>query len=663
MTSRARGEMFRVLIDASNGEALLRQGLTEHLSNASYRVFTTPSAAPFTPVIPPIWRARSPSPASHSPGTNQPPQITRVLVVTNALDTNASPNGWINDGTNVTTSGNNVSAYLDLNGDDHADIPPPQGTTNRVFDFPLDLTQDPMTYSNTCVVNLFYWNNWMHDKLYELGFTEAAGNFQLNNFGRGGLGNDPVQAEAQEGYYNHRPTYQDNASFSTPPDGCSGHHANHSCSPGRRPPATADFDTEVILHEYTHGLSNRRVGGGAGITALQSKGLGEGWSDFYSLALLSQPTDDVNACYPEGPYITYLLFGSAYNFTQNYYFGIRRYPYSTVMTNDPVTFKDIDPNQADPHTGIPINPVIANNPTEIHDQGEIWCAALWDARANLINKYGFATGNQLILQLVTDGMNLTPANPTFPQARDAILQADLVDNNAVNNHELWLAFAKRGLGLNASATNGSTTTVGVVESFVVPDYLLISPGADFTADGTIGGPFSPASQPYTLHNTGTNAMNWTAAASVPWVSLSATNGVLAVTGGSSNLLVTINAAANSLAVGTYNGVLTISNQNTSVAQTFNLSLTVSLLQIYSFPLDSDPGWTPPGSMGLRPAHRPGRRDPRLSRPGRRRNRLKCFWRQPQRRLFHGSGRALLSHHRPAGFLHLRQHHVAIPALA
>ena len=93
--------------------------------------------------------------------------------------------------------------------------------------------------------------------------------------------------------------------------------------------------------------------------------------------------------------------------------------------------------------------------TEIHDQGEIWCAALWDARANLINQYGFTNGNQLMLQLATDGMRLTPANPTFLQARDAILQADLVDNSGVNYHEFWQAFAKRGLGLNASATNGS----------------------------------------------------------------------------------------------------------------------------------------------------------------------------------------------------------------
>ena len=51
--------------------------------------------------------------------------------------------------------------------------------------------------------------------LYRHGFDEAAGNFQINNFGNGGLGNDPVNAEAQDG------SGTDNANFATPADGSS----------------------------------------------------------------------------------------------------------------------------------------------------------------------------------------------------------------------------------------------------------------------------------------------------------------------------------------------------------------------------------------------------------------------------------------------------------
>ena len=295
LMSRARGEMFRLLIDARTGEALIRRSLTENISNASYEVFTTPSPAPFTAGYPTNMSGAVTVMGLPTATTNQLPVVARTLVVTNALDTNASPYGWIPDGTNVTTSGNNVSAYLDVNADNRADIPPPQGTTNRVFNFPLDLTQPPQSNSSAAVVNLFYWNNWMHDKLYDLGFTESAGNFQVTNFGRGGLGGDPVDAEAQEGINTGNTYYLDNASFSTPPDGSPGIMEMYAFT-GPTPNRDADFDTEVILHEYTHGLSNRRVGGGVGIDKSghpQSGGLGEGWSDFYSLALLSQPGDSL----------------------------------------------------------------------------------------------------------------------------------------------------------------------------------------------------------------------------------------------------------------------------------------------------------------------------------------------------------------------------------
>src|SRR5262249_6302302 len=125
------------------------------------------------------------------------------------------PAGWIPDGGNETL-GNNVDAHTDRNNDNLPDLPRPQGSPSRVFDFPMDLTtQDPTNYSAAAVVQLFYLCNWMHDKLYQLGFTEAAANFQSNTFGRGALGNDPVQADAQDGGgFN-------NANMSTPSDGSS----------------------------------------------------------------------------------------------------------------------------------------------------------------------------------------------------------------------------------------------------------------------------------------------------------------------------------------------------------------------------------------------------------------------------------------------------------
>jgi extracellular elastinolytic metalloproteinase len=58
-------------------------------------------------------------------------------------------------------------------------------------------------------------------------------------------------------------------------------------------------------------------------------------------------------------------------------------------------------------------------------------------------------GNVIFFQLVVDGMKLQPCDPTFVEARDAILQADLINNNGENQCALWKGFAKRGLGESA----------------------------------------------------------------------------------------------------------------------------------------------------------------------------------------------------------------------
>ena len=278
-----------------------------------------------------------------------------------------------------------------------------------------------------------------------------------------------------------------------------------------------------MLHEYTHGLSNRRVGGGVGLSALQSRGMGEGWSDFYALTLLSEAGDDVNGVYAAGGYATYLLSG----LTQNYYYGIRRYPYCTDMTKNPLTFKDIDPAQASTHPGIPRSTIIGNTANEVHNMGEVWCVTLWDVRANLINKYGWASGNHLTLQLVTDGMNFSPANPNLLQSRDAIIQADLVDNAGANYNEIWSAFAKRGMGTSATSPSSSTTT-GLIEAYDIPDNLKVVPPTGLSSSGEIGGPFTPSCQTYTLSNSGSNALAWIAFSTQPWISLSQTSGNLPV---------------------------------------------------------------------------------------------------------------------------------------
>jgi len=448
LPNRATREAFQVLVDAESGQPIIRRHRTCFLSDATYNVYTSDSPSPFSPGWP-------------TPNTGQPPLTNRVLVTLSALDPVASPDGWIADADNE-TRGNNADTFPDRDFDQQPDGGArPQGNPPRVFDFPLDLTQEPLSYTNAATVQMFYWVNWYHDVLYGLGFTESAGNFQENNFGRGGRGGDSiigyVQAGADLGYAN-------NAFFIPAPDGINGQIAMFVWdfpSPDR----DGDLDAEIIFHEATHGTSWRLVGGGMGLGNLQGDGLGEGWSDFYALSLLSEPGDDPDATYAMGGYPGYRLFG----LQENYYFGIRHFPYSTDMSKNPFTFKDIDPTQISSHPGVPRSPIYPFDPREadeVHHQGEIWCVTLWEARANLVRKYGFA-GNQLMLQLVTDGMKLTPPQPNFLQARDAILLADLVNNGGANAGELWAAFAKRGMGFSARSPDGSTT-IGVVEAFDTP---------------------------------------------------------------------------------------------------------------------------------------------------------------------------------------------------
>ena len=104
----------------------------------------------------------------------------------------------------------------------------------------------------------------------------------------------------------------------------------------------------------------------------------------------------------------------------------------------------------------------------------MWNAALWEVYWNLVGTHGFSSdfyagtaGNNLALQLVIDGLKLQPCNPTFLDARDAILLADQVNNGGANECLIWAGFAKRGMGVNAN-DGGSSSSVTVTDDFSVP---------------------------------------------------------------------------------------------------------------------------------------------------------------------------------------------------
>lgn len=445
------GHTYEIIIDAADGSLLARGDrlVADSTQPVTMRVYTSDGIAPLSPSHP-------------TPSLIQAPVVQRELVTIRPEDVIAySPNGWINDN-DTQTLGNNADVHLDLDGNNTPDTPRPDGGAARTFDFPMDPDQEPWSSRDAAVTQVFYLANRFHDRLFALGFNEAAANFQAVNFSGAGAGDDRLIVDVQDTYGQTNPSFN-NANF----NGGGGDGATARVQlyifNGPTPDRDSAFSADIVYHEFAHGLSTRLLGG-IDFTALQTRSMGEGWSDFFGICLLAEPGDDPDANYTMSPYLVY-QWNSA-SFRSNYYFGIRRFPYSTSFAVNPLTFADADAAQYAVPTTVPASPVVSASPAEEHNVGEIWCNTLLEGRAQLWRRYGFA-GNERMMRLVVDGLKLAPPQPTFVQARDAILQADMVNNASADRVALWTAFAKRGLGVGARAP-GTSTTSGMRESFAVP---------------------------------------------------------------------------------------------------------------------------------------------------------------------------------------------------
>lgn len=555
---------WHVHIDAVTGELLKR---SDWVKRETYRVYPLP--------------------------TGNPDEGPRVLE-TVSPDAVASPFGWHDTngvaGAEFTdTRGNNVFAQEDTDANDAGGFRP-DGGSGLDFDFPIDLSQQPSTYQSAAITNLFYWINTAHDVFYRLGFDEASGNFQENNYGNGGTALDPVSADAQDGGGSN------NAQFATPPDGIppememflwtgitqlevtsppgiTGFYPAGPAvfGPGLTPSGTSgsvvqaedgvgastdacealtngvaiagnvalmdrgscnftvkvknaqnagaiaaivannvgngivtmggtdatitipslfigqgdgatiaaeltggvsgtlssgvardgSLDGGIVIHEYAHGVTNRLTGGAANSSCLnanQSGSMGEGWSDYFGLAFTASPND-----LPEDPrgMAPYLL-GQPTTGP-----GIRTRPYSTDLAINDLTLNNIG-TQSIPHGA-----------------GEVWSVTLWESHWEFVKAYGFdpnlltgTGGNNRHMKLVVDGLKNQPCSPTFTEARDAILQAEMASTGGADACFLWRAFAKRGMG-DGSVVSSNPALMTSTESFAVPAEC-----AAFCADGT-----------------------------------------------------------------------------------------------------------------------------------------------------------------------------------
>lgn len=312
---------------------------------------------------------------------------SRTLVSgTDAVNTEASPYGWHDTngspGADYTiTRGNNVHAYEDEDANNSGGFSP-NGGSSLVFDYPFNMNYSTGNKSQSAAItNLFYWNNIIHDVAYVYGFDEVSGNFQQNNYGKGGSSNDYVMAEAQDG------SGTCNANFATPTDGMRPRMQMYICNS-----RDGDFDNFVIVHEYGHGISVRLTGGPGTSSCLNNiEQMGEGWSDWFGL-MLTMDADDVGTdSRGVGTYLVNHGAGGP---------GIRAYPYSTDMS-------------INPHTYDAIKTAVAP-----HGVGSVWAMMLWEMTWGLIDQYGFdediyygTGGNNIAMSLVVEVLKFNPVIP------------------------------------------------------------------------------------------------------------------------------------------------------------------------------------------------------------------------------------------------------------
>jgi hypothetical protein len=447
----AKGQMYLHVIDATSGAVLYRRNLVDYLRGDAWDNY----------------------PGAPRGGVQRPRDFTG--------------RGWL-DRNATTLQGNNTHVYSDVN-DDNAANPaeevPPNGS--RGWNYPFvdfnDEVPDPNECSdafpcgwnpaqpNSWQVNrkqsgtqLFYFVNKFHDHLAArpIGFTEAAGNFQQVNRSGQGLGGDPVLGENMDGANtdNGLPDvfHIDNANMATPPDGQSPRmqmYLFHFPDPAAEDPflqADGSDEADIVYHEYTHGLSNRLVvdaNGNSTLGNIQAGAMGEAWSDWYALDFLVGQGFERDTAAPGELIVGKYVEAGGKNL-------IRTQPLDCPVGASATACPGTPGAGSGGYTYGDFGKIIGF--PEVHADGEIWGETLWDLRK--------AIGQRLSESLVTRAMELSPANPSFLDMRNSILQADKVTNKGRARNAIWRVFAHRGMGFFAAAADGDDTAP--VEDFSLP---------------------------------------------------------------------------------------------------------------------------------------------------------------------------------------------------
>jgi extracellular elastinolytic metalloproteinase len=463
--SEPESEGFRQIVDAESGAVLLRQSITDHVAdNPRWKVF--PNTPPLTTLNQHPWNYSSSDTRdiwcwTPAPGCE--------LAVKNS----ASRVPWDVDArTNTptfTTDGNNNFAHEAWNSGAGTFYKPVSPSREYIYPWNnvwFESKCDPTVLTpggndiDAAIVNLFTMHNRMHDWSYYLGFTELRWNGQDYNFGSPTLENDGLEGRAQAGAIT--PKSRDNANMNTRPDGTPSLTNMFLWQPIAgafyAPCVDGDYDMSVIAHEFGHMIENRMIGKGVRRQGDHAGAMGESIADLFAMEYLSEygfaPVDGESPT-AVGPYVT----GNPFRGIRNYNMAFAsagefptegRYPFINPLNFSAVAYDIVG--------------------EQVHADGEIWSATNFDIRRLFNERYGSGSeslqrecadgerppeqcpGNRRWMQLYYDAMVLMPVAPSFLDARDAMLVADVMRFGRANQDLLWLGFARRGFGEDATTT-------------------------------------------------------------------------------------------------------------------------------------------------------------------------------------------------------------------
>lgn len=229
------------------------------------------------------------------------------------------------------------------------------------------------------------------------------------------------------------------------------------------------LDTSIIAHEWGHYLHKRLL---ATCNSQQCNSQSEGWADFVALHLLMEEGDALDATYAVAVY-------AGIQYRDAAYYGIRRYPYSTDFSKNPLTFTHIQEGVTLPSTA-PMGSGGSTSNAEVHNAGEVWANMVWEGYMELMRdslpptpSRSFEEVQRAMSDYIVGGMLLAPANPTFTEQRDALLatMSAINPSDAVRFAE---RFAVRGAGTCAiSPSRTSTDLKGVTESYILSPVIQL----------------------------------------------------------------------------------------------------------------------------------------------------------------------------------------------